>query len=131
MLGLISCMWWSQCFIFLPPFQKILHLILMNNFFQQHFPTICRSEWTPPSNSSHTIGSKINTTFEYKVVPCYRRFTLPQCYRRNELEKKWAYEERVGEIDFSAAGGKGTIATVMYRNKEDHTTRHCTGLDAD
>ena len=56
-------------------------------------------------------------------APCYRNSTLPQCYRRNELEKKRAYEERVQEIEhgsfsplvFSAAGGMGTIATVVYK----------------
>ena len=56
-------------------------------------------------------------------APCYRSSTLPQCYRKNELEKKRAYEERVREIEhgsfsplvFSAAGGMGTIATVVYK----------------
>ena len=49
--------------------------------------------------------------------------TLAQCYRKNELKKKRAYEERVREIEhgsfsplvFSAAGGMGTIATVVYK----------------
>ena len=64
---------------------------------------------------------------------------VPPCYRKNELEKKRAYEEHVREIEhgsfsplvFSAAGGMGTIATVVYkrlaspRNKEDRTTQHC------
>ena len=43
--------------------------------------------------------------------------------RKNELEKKRAYEERVREVEhgsfsplvFSAAGGMGTIATVVYK----------------
>ena len=56
-------------------------------------------------------------------APCYRSSTLAQCYRKNELEKKRAYEERVREIEhgsfsplvFSAAGGMGTIATVVYK----------------
>jgi hypothetical protein len=50
-------------------------------------------------------------------APCYRSSTLAQCYRKNELEKKRAYEERVWEIEhgsfsplvFSAASGMGTI----------------------
>ena len=48
---------------------------------------------------------------------------LAQCYRKNELEKKRAYEQRIREIEhgsfsplvFSAAGGMGTIATVVYK----------------
>ena len=55
-------------------------------------------------------------------APCYRNSTPAQCYRKNELEKKRAYEERVREIEhgsfsplvFSAAGGMGTIATTVY-----------------
>ena len=56
-------------------------------------------------------------------APCYQCSTLAQCHRKNELEKKRAYEERVREIEhgsfsplvFSAAGGMGTIATVVYK----------------
>ena len=56
-------------------------------------------------------------------APCYQNSTLAQRYRKNELEKKRAYEERVREIEhgsfsplvFSAAGGMGTIATVVYK----------------
>ena len=56
-------------------------------------------------------------------APCYQSSTLAQCHRKNELEKKRAYEERVREIEhgsfsplvFSAAGGMGTIATVVYK----------------
>ena len=56
-------------------------------------------------------------------VPCYQNSTLAQCYQKNELEKRRAYEERVREIEhgsfsplvFSAAGGMGTIATVVYK----------------
>ena len=56
-------------------------------------------------------------------APCYRSSTLAQCYRKNELEKKREYEEHVREIEhgsfsplvFSAAGGMGPIATVMYK----------------
>ena len=56
-------------------------------------------------------------------APCYRSSSLAQCYRKNELEKKRAYEQRIREIEhgsfsplvFSAAGGMGTIATVVYK----------------
>ena len=45
------------------------------------------------------------------------------CYRKNELEKKRAYEERVREVEhgsfsplvFSAAGGMGSIASIVYK----------------
>ena len=56
-------------------------------------------------------------------TPCYRSSTLAQCYWKNELEKKRVYEERVREIEhgsfsplfFSAAGGMGSIATIVYK----------------
>ena len=34
-------------------------------------------------------------------APCYQNSTLAQCYRKNELEKKRAYEERVREINMA------------------------------
>ena len=56
-------------------------------------------------------------------APSYQSSTLAQCYWKNELEKKRAYEERVREIEhgsflpsvFSAAGGMDTIATTVYK----------------
>ena len=56
-------------------------------------------------------------------APSYRSSSLAQCYRKNELEKKRAYEERVQEIEhgsfsplvFSVAGGMGNIASVVYK----------------
>ena len=46
-----------------------------------------------------------------------------QCYRKNELEKKRYYEERIREIEhgsftplvLSAAGGIGPVATIVYK----------------
>ena len=56
-------------------------------------------------------------------APSYQNTPLSQCYRKNELEKKREYEERVREIEhgsfsllvFSAAGGMGTTATIVYK----------------
>ena len=56
-------------------------------------------------------------------APCYQNSTQAQCYRKNELEKKRAYNERVREIEhgsfspliFSALGGMGTTATIFYK----------------
>ena len=53
----------------------------------------------------------------------YQNSSLPQSYRKNELEKKRAYDKRVREIEhgsfsplvFSAAGGMGSTATVVYK----------------
>ena len=61
-------------------------------------------------------------------APCYRSSTLAQCYRKNELEKKRAYEECVREIEhgsffplvFSAAGSMGPIATIVYKKLASH-----------
>jgi hypothetical protein len=66
------------------------------------------------------------TFFDIRVfnplVPSYQNTPLAQCYRRNEQEKKRAYDQRVREIEhgsfsplvFSATGGMGTVATVVY-----------------
>ena len=56
-------------------------------------------------------------------APTHRNTSLAQCYRRNELEKRRAYDERVREIEhasfsplvFSTSGGMGTTATVVYK----------------
>ena len=56
-------------------------------------------------------------------APSYRNVPLAQGYRRNELEKKRAYDQRVREIEhgsfsplvFSTTGGMGTTATVVYK----------------
>ncbi len=56
-------------------------------------------------------------------APSYRNTTLSQCYRRNELEKKRNYDERIREIEhgsfsplvFSTAGGMGATANVVYK----------------
>ena len=48
---------------------------------------------------------------------------LPQCYRRAELEKKRAYEQRIREIEFGSfsrlvfptTGGLGSTATVVFK----------------
>ena len=49
--------------------------------------------------------------------------TLPSCYRKNENEKKRAYDERVRNVEhgtftplvFSVAGGMEPIATTFYK----------------
>ncbi len=56
-------------------------------------------------------------------APCYRNSTQNQCYRKNEVEKKRCYEERIREIEhgsftplvFSAAGGIGPAANIVYK----------------
>ena len=65
--------------------------------------------------------------FDVKVfnpfVPSYRNTSLAQCYRKNELEKKRAYDQRIREIEhgsfsplvFSTSGGMGATATVVYK----------------
>ena len=56
-------------------------------------------------------------------APSYRNTSLSQCYRRNELKKRRAYDERIREVEhgsfsplvFSAAGGMGAMANVVYK----------------
>ena len=46
-----------------------------------------------------------------------------KCYRKNELEKKRAYDQRIREVEhgsfsplvFSTSGGMGPTVTVVYR----------------
>ena len=53
----------------------------------------------------------------------YRDTSLPQCYRRNEMEKRRAYDERIREIEqgsfsplvFSTSGGMAPTANVVYK----------------
>ena len=53
----------------------------------------------------------------------HRNTSLTQCYRKNELEKKQSYEQRIREIEhgsfsplvFSTTGGMGPIATTVYK----------------
>ena len=53
----------------------------------------------------------------------YRSLPLPTCYRRNEQEKRRAYDQRVREVEhgcfsplvFSVSGGMGPTARVVYK----------------
>ena len=53
----------------------------------------------------------------------YCSLPLPLCYRRNEQEKRRAYDQRIREIEhgcfsplvFSASGGMGPTAKVVYK----------------
>ena len=57
------------------------------------------------------------------LAPSNRNHTLTSCYRRNEQEKRRAYDQRVREIEhgsftplvFSASGGMGPTARVFYK----------------
>ena len=67
------------------------------------------------------------TFFDVRVFnpfsPSHHNTPLTQCYRRNEMEKRRTYEERIREIEhgsfsplvFSTSGGMGTTATVVYK----------------
>ena len=53
----------------------------------------------------------------------YHNNSLAQCFRRNELEKRRAYDERIREIEhgsflpliFSTSGSMGPTATTVYK----------------
>ena len=75
-------------------------------------------------------------------APTHRTSTLSQCYKRQEREKRRAYEERVREIEhgsftplvFSATGGMGTTATTAYKRlasliSEKHNQLYSTTLN--
>ena len=73
-------------------------------------------------------GDRQQSSFFYVRVfnppaPSNCRLTLASCYRRHEREKRRSYDQRVTEIEhgtftplvFSAAGGMGNAATIMFR----------------
>ena len=57
------------------------------------------------------------------IAPSHLNSSLSNCYRKNEQEKKRAYDERVRHIEhgvfsplvFSTAGGMGPVAIVVYK----------------
>ena len=50
-------------------------------------------------------------------TPSYRNSSLPQCYRRNEMKKRRAYDERVREIEHASFSPLvfSTSANVVYK----------------
>ncbi len=56
-------------------------------------------------------------------APFNKKSTLAQCYRKHELEKKRAYEQRITEVQhasftpivLSASGGLAKGATIFYK----------------
>ena len=56
-------------------------------------------------------------------APSYRKTQPQACYSQHERAKKWAYEQRINEIEhgsftpliFSTTGGMGRAATVFYK----------------
>ena len=57
------------------------------------------------------------------LAQTYQNTSMAQCYRRNELEKRRAYDERIREIEhgsfsplvFSTSGSMGPTATIVYK----------------
>ena len=57
------------------------------------------------------------------LSPTYHNTSLAQCFRRNKLEKRRAYDERIREIEhgsfsplvFSTSGSMGPTATTVYK----------------
>ena len=57
------------------------------------------------------------------LAPTYQNLSLASSYRRNEQEKRRAYDQRVREVErgsfsplvFSASGGMGPTARVVYK----------------
>ena len=100
-----------------------------------------RYGWRPPrlQRGFFDVHVRVFNSF----VQSHVNTTITQCYRKNELEKKRSYDERVREIEhgsfsppvFSTSGGMGTTATVVYKrlastNTINPTVEHCTGSDA-
>lgn len=72
-------------------------------------------------------GSRQRAFFDVRVfnpfAQSHCKSTLAKCYRRNEQEKKRAYDQRIREVEhgsfsplvFSSSGGMGPTATTVYR----------------
>ena len=70
-------------------------------------------------NKVHFFNVKVFNLLALSNCP----LTVASCYRRHEREKRISYDQRVMEIEhgtftplvFSAAGGMGNAATIMFR----------------
>jgi hypothetical protein len=68
------------------------------------------------------------TFFDIRVfnslAPSYRDVPLSSCYRKNEVEKKRKYDQRIRDVElgcfspliFSTSGGLGPTATIVFKN---------------
>ena len=72
-------------------------------------------------------GNRQRAFFDVRVfnpfTPSHKNSPLDKCYRKNEQEKKRAYDQRIREVEhglfsplvFSTSGGMGPTATTVYR----------------
>ena len=72
-------------------------------------------------------GNRQRAFFDVRVfnpfTPSHKNSSLDKCYRKNEQEKKRAYDQRIREVErgpfsplvFSTSGGMGLTATTVYR----------------
>ena len=69
----------------------------------------------------HRQKAYFNVKVFNPLAPTYSSTSLPQCYRRAELEKRRMYEDRIREVEygsftpliFSCSGGMGPLATII------------------
>ena len=81
------------------------------------------TEWMVLVLTLQQRTSGVATRVFNPYTPSHHGTTLAQRYRRNEQEKKRAYEEKVREVEhgsfspliFSTSIGMGPIATVVYK----------------
>ena len=87
-------------------------------------------------------GDRQRSFFDVRVfnplAQTYQNTSLAQCFQRNELEKRRAYDERVREIEhgsfsplvFSTSGSMGPTATVVYKRLASMITEKSIKLSA-
>ena len=84
-------------------------------------------DWTYIVAENFWSRDRQRSFFDVRVFnplsPTYHNTSLAQCFRRNELEKRRAYDERIREIEhgsfsplvFSTSGSMGPTATTVYK----------------
>ena len=123
-------------------------------------PTACDGRAVPTKRTNHEDGARLDVVaesfwsndrqrayFDVRVfnpyAPTFRCSTMAVSYRRNELENKGAYRQRVREVKhgsftplvFSAAGGgMGPAAVIVYKKlaamlAEKHDKAYSTTLN--
>ena len=96
----------------------------------QHNDTSANSQysaWLDVSANGVWCGRFQKTYFDVRVfnpfAPPNRYQALVEVYRRQELKKKWAYQQQIQEVEhsffiplvLSATGGMGNEATTFYK----------------
>ena len=100
------------------------------------------SSFSETSLCAYTASSYEKTYLDVRVYNPYalsnKNLTPSTCHRKHECEKKWAYEQRVREVEHSSfttfilltTGGMGTEATCLYKHLASMLTQKWESQDS-